>query len=76
MEEQRPCLNKAEKGCEGPVEGRPSYAGTGTLIWRCTAHDNKAYEAAQETRTRYPDSSTPPGWFDPAAAGERWDDEY
>ena len=24
---------------------------------------------------RYADSDVPPDWFDPAAAGERWDDD-
>jgi hypothetical protein len=27
-------------------------------------------------RTDYPDTATPPEWFDPANAGEHWDEDY
>jgi hypothetical protein len=74
--EQTECLEERQGGCAGPVVGRPSYAGTGTPIYRCTHHDEVAYRKFEEARNRYPDSSTPPGWFDPTAAGESWDEEY
>jgi hypothetical protein len=74
--EQEECLNRFEGGCVGSVVGRPSEAGTGTIIFRCTAHAQVAADRAEEIRSRYPDSSTPPDWFDPTAAGETWDDEY
>ena len=33
-------------------------------------------EAFKDFATAYPDSPIPPKWFDPTAAGERWDDDY
>lgn len=73
---QRKCLNAAQGACQGPVEGRPSAAGTGTLIYRCTAHARAAQKQAEAIRSRYPDSPNPPGWFDPTTAGESWDESY
>lgn len=76
MSEVQKCLDEPQGNCVGPVVGRPSYAGTGTTIWRCTAHDNAAYAKVQELRGKYPDSPSAPAWFDPTAAGESWDEEY
>lgn len=71
----RECIdNPAE--CRGPVEFRPSLTGTGTPIPRCDFHWNRRLEREDELRSAYPDSSIPPMWFDPTAAGERWDDDY
>lgn len=73
--EDHECLEERESGCKGPVTGRPSHAGTGTIIWRCTAHAEKAAQRAQRILEDYPDSPVPPEWFDPTAAGESWDGE-
>lgn len=74
------CLNFDERDngadCRGSVEYRPSLSGTGTAIPRCDGH----WEARLVTQERldrdYPDSPIAPAWFDPMAAGERWNDDY
>ncbi|WP_087886607.1 hypothetical protein [Streptomyces alboflavus] len=75
--EGRQCLDRRNEGhaCEGAVTGRPSHAGTGTIIWRCKAGHRAADEHARQVRERYPDSTSPPGWFDPSDAGERWNED-
>ena len=74
---ERECLDRhnPDHTCNGPVTGQPSHAGTGTIIYRCDAGHAQADERARRTRERYPDSPTPPRWFDPTVAGERWDEE-
>jgi hypothetical protein len=70
------CLEFAAGGCSGRVEYRPSLSGTGTQIRRCDAHWEKAVQQDAEHRTVFPDSPIAPAWFDPTAAGERWDEDY
>jgi hypothetical protein len=60
--------------CRGPVQLRESLTGTGTPIARCDKHWEQRLDLEQEIRRNYPDSPTPPDWFDPAAAGETWDE--
>jgi hypothetical protein len=55
---------------------RRSLSGTGTPIARCDSHWEKRLQKQEEHNKVYPDSPTAPGWFDPMAAGERWDDDY
>ncbi|MGW9069260.1 hypothetical protein ACWGQT_07420 [Streptomyces yangpuensis] len=77
-EEQRDCQDKATRTdhvCSGYVTGRESHAGTGTIIYRCAAGHRAAEEWHEQHLQRYPDSPIPPAWFDPTAAGERWNDE-
>ena len=70
------CLEDHTGDCEGDVELRPSLTGTGTPIARCDGHWAKRLDTEDDHRRVYPDSSQPPDWFDPEAAGERWDDDY
>lgn len=74
----RECLDRHDSRhtCRGPVTGRPSNAGTGTIIYRCDAGHEVSAAFARRVRSDYPDSSTAPDWFDPTYAGERWDDDY
>ena len=72
------CLDSDEGGCEGETFERPSLSGSDMAFPRCEKHyqeyaDRIAPKIAA-TRRRYPDSSTPPEWFDESCAGERWDD--
>ena len=62
--------------CRGPVTYRLSPNGTGMRIPRCDRHEQEAERRREEILERYPDSPIPPSWFDPAAAGEHWDDDY
>ncbi len=74
--EQLSCLRDHGEGtCRGAVTERPSFAGTGTPIPECEYHMADSYEKDEAHREVYPDSPNPPGWFDPTAAGERWDDD-
>jgi len=46
---------------------------------RCEAHYRAYVERVQpqidSVRLRYPDTDQPPAWFDPAYAGERWNED-
>jgi hypothetical protein len=71
----RPRADTGDPECTGTVELRPSLSGTGTPIARCDGHW-AARQAFQRRHERdYPDSPVPPRWFDPAAAGERWNED-
>jgi len=38
----------------------------------CPSHADAFWEQHEETLRKYPDSATPPSWFDPTYAGETW----
>lgn len=78
LDEQLTCLDAHNdpRGCAGQVQLRESMSGTGTLIPRCDAHQDAALDRHAAHLQIYPDSSTPPDWFDPSAAGEHWDSDY
>lgn len=67
-----PCL-RGPDGCHGQVSGRPSFGGTGQMIYECAAHMAQAWDREQALRRRYP--VLPPSDWDPIDAGERWDPE-
>lgn len=69
------CIQRHDGTCHGAVEHRPSLTGTGTRIPRCEHHWERRLQAEEEHRQIYPDSDIPPAWFDPAAAGERWNED-
>jgi len=66
--------------CEGEVMFYQALSGSGESYPRCEKGYAEYVERVQpqmdSIRERYPDSSTPPSWFDPTYAGERWDDDY
>lgn len=61
--------------CGGAVQYRMPLSSTGVAHPRCNAHWSKRLDREDQHRRNYPDSPVPPPWFDPAAAGETWDDE-
>lgn len=69
------CLDDHKGGCSGSVEMRESLSGTGTPIARCDSHWQERLDWQAEHDRIYPDSPCAPSWFDPTAAGERWEDE-
>jgi hypothetical protein len=78
-DDQPECINGLGENaaeCRGAVEYRPSLTGTGTPIARCDFHWDQRLQFEEGHRVNYPDSSTPPAWFDPSYAGECWDDDY
>lgn len=62
-------------GCHGAVEYRMALSGTGRSFPRCEKHWEERLDE-QERIDRTYGSSCAPSWFDPLAAGERWDEEY
>lgn len=69
------CLDHGNGECTGAVEYRMSLSGTGTPIARCDGHWAKRLDEQERINRDYPDSPCAPSWFDPTAAGERWDDD-
>lgn len=72
------CLNwdtNVDGDCGGPVEQRISRSGC-TVSLKCENCHNRLQDRLDQIQRDYPDSSTPPSWFDPTYAGETWDDDY
>ncbi len=61
--------------CAGATEYRESLSGTGRSFARCDYHWDKRLDEQERIRRNYPDTPTPPAWFDPTYAGERWDED-
>lgn len=71
------CLDRHDEQCGGVVERRSPLSGTGKSFPRCDVHWKKRLTKQQEITRKYaPASDVPPAGFDPAYAGERWDEEY
>lgn len=71
------CLeDHGEQTCRGPVEYHT--IGSSLQAWpRCRLHFEQRLQRYEESELeRYADSDVAPDWFDPADAGERWDDDY
>jgi hypothetical protein len=66
--------------CEGEIEYYYALSGSGSAYPRCekgyAEYVMRVQPQMDDIRSRYPDSSTPPSWFDESYAGERWDDDY
>ncbi len=70
------CLDEGRSACSGAVAYRLSLSGTGRNFPRCESHWESRLQEHERHMTTYPDAPNPPSWFDPAAAGERWDSDY
>ncbi len=75
------CLNfdpARPQDCSGPVEFRMPLSPSGRAFPRCDKHWDERLVQEERIVTSVGNwrSDVPPAWFDPAAAGERWDDEY
>lgn len=66
-----PCLN-AGPDCDGRVLYRMPLSGTGRSYPRCDQHWSDRLDVQADS---IPDTATPPSWFDPSYAGERWDED-
>lgn len=73
IDENLRCL-EAGPNCEGEIEFRD--LGRDTRYARCDRHFRERLELQERLASEYPDSPHAPAWFDPSAAGERWDDDY
>lgn len=72
--EQLQCLDRHKGDCQGAVEMRHSMSPTGRSFPRCDKHLEDRLEVQDKYREYQ--SDTPPSWFDPTYAGERWDEDY
>lgn len=73
------CLDDHLEGadCGGTVELRFPLSGTGRSFPRCDKHWDARLVKQQEINERYaPTSDVPPAGFDPAYAGESWEEGY
>lgn len=70
------CLERDSGDCEGPVEWHSTDPGVRPAFPRCAFHWALRCGLEDRLRRDYPDSPMAPSWFDPANAGERWDDDY
>jgi len=71
------CLDHGGKTpCNGQVEYRTALSATGKSFPRCEAHWDARLEEQERINRTYPDSPSPPAWFDEADAGEHWDEDY
>lgn len=77
IDETLECLDDYGDGeCAGPVEYRMALSGTGRSFPRCEKHWQERLGVQERINRDYPDSPIAPAWFDPADAGEHWDDDY
>lgn len=60
--------------CGGEVSYRMPLSGTGRSFPRCDKHWSERLDTQQGINERYP--QLPPSDFDPAYAGESWDESY
>lgn len=72
-DDQLDCLDQGKSECDGEVAYREPLSGTGRAFPRCERHWDERLESQREIERRYPE--TAPADFDPAYAGERWDEE-
>jgi hypothetical protein len=76
VEETIECLDAdVNDPCEGPVEYRMALSGTGRSFPRCEKHWQDRLRVQERVNRDYPDSPIAPAWFDPADAGESWDED-
>ncbi len=65
------------QGCHGPVQMRLHAFNDWKQFPRCDFHwEQRLKEQERIDRLYAPNSDVPPIGFDPADAGERWDDDY
>jgi hypothetical protein len=70
------CLeDRGEGTCRGPVEYHSIDPGRQNAFPRCAHHWEERLERRESSMERYADSDVAPPWFDPAYAGERWEED-
>ena len=69
------CLDKGkpDSPCKGDVEYRMPLSGTGRAFPRCGKHWQERLDVQDGINARY-GGVCPPSDFDPAYAGEQWDE--
>lgn len=72
--EELECLDGYRGSCSGTVEYRHTSS-FGKGFPRCEKHHAERMARRQNSIEQYADSDVPPAWFDPTAAGERWNED-
>lgn len=70
------CMDEHRGDCRGPVEYHSVDPGRARAFPRCDRHWGDRLHRRENSLERYENSDIAPAWFDPTAAGERWDDDY
>lgn len=70
------CLEAHRGDCQGEVAYHSIDPGRQRGFPRCDKHWEDRLDRRENSIERYADSDTPPAWFDPSYAGERWDEDY
>lgn len=75
--EQLTCLDDHKGGCGGDVEYRMPLSPSGRAFPRCDVHWSARLDEEERITERVGNwrSDVAPSWFDPEAAGERWNEE-
>ena len=72
------CMQKGDP--DSPCRGEVGYHAVphGTAVPRCDKHWRERLDRYEDPDSleRWAHSDVAPDWFDPADAGERWDDDY
>lgn len=67
------CLEFSSATCHGVVD---YHTLDGLKFWpRCEAHQAQRVERYENSIEKEAQSSSPPSWFDPMAAGESWEEQ-
>lgn len=71
------CLDSGDPRhpCSGTVRYRHALSSTGRSFPRCDVHWDLRLEEQERITRAYPDSPSPPDWYDVELAGEAWDEE-
>ena len=72
------CLqhNPNDDDCKGEVNYHWNGDPGGSTFPRCDRHQQLREASRENSIEKYANSDIAPSWFDPSAAGERWDDDY
>lgn len=70
------CMESHTGQCSGKVQYHSVDPGRAKAWPRCQKHWSERLRRREGSLERYEHSDVAPSWFDPTAAGERWDDEY
>ena len=71
------CLDRhaSHTDCVGEVQYRDALSNSGISYPRCEHHWRERLTTQAIIDSQYPDQDMPPDWFDPADAGEQWDED-
>ena len=69
------CMDEHLEDCRGPVTMHSIDPGRTGAFPRCDKHWADRLRRRENSMEKYENSDVAPSWFDPMAAGERWDED-